>query len=236
MTRRFTYLAAIALLVAAPVLAQGRSDRGRRGPRGPLGLLMIPEVQKELKMDPAQVDLVQGVARAGGDRNRGSGQDTRNMSREEREKLFAQARQEQEKKVAEILDKKQMARLKQLELQQSGLRSLDRKEVADVLKLTADQRQKVDAAIDGERTAMRAAVEGLRRNRANGDEAPRPDMTAVREKMEKLRTERDARLNLVLTDGQKKQWQSMLGAPFKFPERRPDRDRGTRPPRRTITN
>src|SRR3569833_3355013 len=108
----------------------GFGPGGLGGPGGPgggmQGLLMMPEVQKELKLDDAQVELLQGLRP-----NRPQNfQDLQNLSQEERRKRFTAMRTEQDKKVAEILDAKQMTRLKQLELQQSGIRSLERNGVA----------------------------------------------------------------------------------------------------------
>lgn len=224
--------AAIALLVSGPVLAQqarGGRDHGRRGgfARGPMGLLMTPDVQKELKMDQAQVDLVQGVLRDRGSRR--SFQDFRSLSPEERRKRFDEMRQAQEKKIGEILNKTQLARLKQLELQQTGLWALSEREVADQLKLSADQRQKIRSINDAERESLRAAFQGV--NFREMSDAQRQE---IRAKFEKLRADRDARLNAVLTHSQRKQFQAMQGAPFKFPERHfgrgGDRNRAARRP------
>src|SRR5215207_6938579 len=120
------------------------------------------------------------------------------------------------KKVGEILDAKQMARLKQLSLQQQGTRGLGQPEVADQLKLTADQRQKIQAALTEEGTAMRQAFEGFQ----GGNNVTDEQRQQAFQKMRDLRMATDAKLNAVLTDGQKKQFQTMQGAAFKFPERR----------------
>ena len=128
--------------------------------------------------------------------------------------MMAERRAAEEKQVGEILDAKQMGRLKQLDLQQGGIRNIGRPDVATALKLTADQKQRVQAAIQGERDAMRAAFEAAR-----GDGGGQPDFQAVGAKMREVRAATDNKLNGILTPPQKTQFQSMQGAPFKFPER-----------------
>lgn len=211
---------------AVPALAQGQG-RGRGfGGRGGGNLLAIPEVQKELKLEQAQIELLNSLNqnRQGFDR-----QSFQNLTPEQRRERFAQLRAEREKKVAEILDAKQVARLKQLELQRQGTRALGRDEVTNQLKLSADQKQKIEAALSGEREAMRSAFQGFR---GNDGQRPTPEqLQAARQKMTELRTATEAKLNAILTDGQKAQWKAMQGAPFTFPQRQrgPRGNRGPRP-------
>ena len=82
---------------------------------------------------------------------------------------------EAEKKLAEILSEKQLARLKQIALQLQGPRALLASEAAKKLELTEEQREKI-----------------RRLSRKNG----KP-------------------LKTILTDQQWKQWQEMIGEPFK---------------------
>jgi hypothetical protein len=203
-------------------MAQGGGG-GRRGGfgfggfgGGGIRMLMIPEVQKELKLEETQVELIRGVAEQRPQGNRGGGEDFRNLSPEERQKRIeafraeAEKRQaEQEKKIAEVLDAKQLARYKQLKFQQAGIRGLGQKDLATALKLTADQQQKVQAALEAEGTAFRAMFQGDQR----------PDRDTLQAKMTEIRTGTEAKLNAVLTPAQKTQYTGLLGAPFKFPER-----------------
>lgn len=99
---------------------------------------------------------------------------------------------------------------------QSGFRALSQKEVGDKLKLTADQRQKIDAALQAERAAMRQAFEGRGPGGDPGQGGgPWPDF----EKLQRLRASTETQLTAVLTAAQKTQFQQMQGTPFKFPER-----------------
>jgi hypothetical protein len=193
-------------------------------------VLRMPEVQKELKVDEAQLLLIQQL----GQEMRSqmgtifqSGGDFRTMSREERERRFAllgEVRAKYEKQLGEILNAKQNARLKQLQLQRGGVRVLARPDVQNDLRLTPDQRVKIKETLEGEGAAFREAFANFQ---------PGPGMTndqreEARRKFGEVRQATDAKLNAVLTDHQKKQFQAMLGAPFKFPPFQ-FRPRGRRP-------
>lgn len=217
MKRQIVWAAALSLIAATavPSFAQGQGrGRGGFGGRGGGSLLSIPEVQKELKIEQAQLELLNSLNQQRGSFDREA---FRNMTPEQRSEAFAKMRAEREKKVAEILDAKQVARLKQLELQREGVRALDRDDVANQLKLSADQKQKIDAALAAEREAMRSAFQGFR-----GQDGQRPSaeqIQAARQKMTEMRTATETKINAVLTDAQKSQWKTMQGAPFTFPER-----------------
>ena len=119
--------AAGALLLALapqPAAAQGGFAFGGRGGGGALSLLRIPEVQKELKIDVAQKELLKAL----GDSQRAKGrelfQSLRNLSREQRTQKLVQFRAEEQKQINGILNKKQHGRLAQLQLQRAGYSAL----------------------------------------------------------------------------------------------------------------
>lgn len=228
MTRRTFWnaaLAAVALSVTAvPSFAQGPGGGGRGpgfgGPGGPGGgnisfLVQMPEVQKELKLDQTQVELLQDLRQNG---PRPNFQELQSLSPEERQKRFQAMQADQEKKVGEVLNKQQMSRLKELQLQQQGVRALDRVEVANALKLTSDQKNQVKNAIQGERDAMRQAFQGFQ---PGGDPPSDEQRQAAFKKMQDTRTATDTKLNSILTSSQKQQFTSMQGAKFNFPQRGP---------------
>jgi hypothetical protein len=208
----------MALSLATAVMAQGQGGGRRGGGFGMTGLLRMPEVQTELKLQPAQVDLLTQLGREMGEKGRQLFQESQSLSQEERGKKFAAFQADQEKKVAEILDAKQMARLKQLDLQRNGLHGLERGSLADDLKLTPDQRAKVQEALTAERTAMQPIRDSFRT-------ATPEQREENRKKFTEIRSGTDAKLNGILTDTQKKQFLTMQGAPFKFPERQPGQNR-----------
>jgi hypothetical protein len=210
-------LGATIFAVAAPAFAQGPGG-GFRGGRGGFGgpgmLLRMPEVQKELKLEAAQTDLLNQFNQESREKGQAMFQELQNASPEERQKRMEAFRLDQEKKLGEILDAKQMARLKQLELQQQGNRALGRKEVADTLKLTPDQRQRIQAAMDGEREAMRAMFQGFQ----GGQDMTQEQRQEAFKKFGEVRTATDTKLAAILTPAQKTQFTSMQGPAFKFPE------------------
>jgi vacuolar-type H+-ATPase subunit H len=214
----------MALFITSNAHAQQQGRRGGRGGTrgGASQLLQTPEVQKELKLDAAQIDLLKQLNMELREKGQTVFQSAQGLSPEERDKKISEFRVESEKKVGEILDAKQKSRLHQLELQQSGMRGLSRPDVQDELKLTPDQRAKIKAAVDSEREDMRKAFEGFR---AGGQNMTPEQRQEAFKKFGEVRTATDGKLGLVLTDAQKKQYQTMQGAAFTFPERQ----RGRRP-------
>lgn len=214
---RVAILCMALLLVSGSVsLAKGF---GHRGGFGPGGLLMIPEVQRELKLEQSQLDRLRQL----GEEMRVKAQETfrgvQNLPREERDRRFFAFHSEWNRAIDEILDDRQEERLKQLHLQREGVRALYRKDVADKLRLSSDQRQRIGTILEGEREEMRKAFEGF-----NGTMTP-DQREEIGRRFREVKEQTDARLTAVLTDSQKRHWQSMQGAPFRFPEFRRGRRR-----------
>lgn len=215
----------VAVLCAALILIfqnAGTAQRGHRrgGPGGPGFLLVHPEVQRELKLSDTQVEQLKTLGQEMSSKAQETFRGVQNLPREERFRRFRAFNQEWEKRIGEILNERQSDRLAQLHLQLQGQRALSRRDVADKLRLSTDQRQKVDAALDAEREAMKEAFRGFSGGTMTQGERDRIDQI-----FREVRAQTDARLNAVLTDSQRRQWQSMLGAPFKFPDFR----RGPKP-------
>jgi hypothetical protein len=165
----------------------------------------MPEVQAELKLsDEQKTKLTEMLGQQRGGR-RGGGQ-FQDLSREERQRQLAERREAQQKQLAAILNADQLKRYRQLELQQQGMSALRQTAVQDELKLTADQKSKVEAALQEQAQAMRDA-----RQDAAGDRA------AIRAKTAEIRKKSEEKLGAILTEEQKTQWKAMLGAPFTFP-------------------
>lgn len=112
-------------------------------------------------------------------------------------------------KLADILSDSQMKRLKELRLQREGALALMRKDIAEKVGLSDDERQKIRGMVD---EAMEPAHQS-----SDGD---RPDRESMRTMHEKL----SAKILKSLTDEQQDKWKELTGKPFKFDEnRRPDR-------------
>lgn len=203
-----------------PGQGQGRGGgQGRRGGmmgRGGGGLRMLRQesVQKELKMTQFQIDKldakqqeVQGKMR---DLMQNAG-DPQSMSPEDRQKLGEKMQALQNQAVADILDTTQLQRFHQLELQQQGASALSRKEVADKLHLTDQQRTQIGDIQKQSMADMRAATQGKDFQNMS-DEDRQKLMTQMRD----MRKATDEKITGVLNESQKKQWKEMLGKPFEF--------------------
>jgi len=227
MRRCFTLIAALTLVAASVGLASAQGGRGRGFGQllgGGLQLLTIAEVQQELKMTQPQIDKVQAKQQEMREAMReifqsaGGPQNFQQMSAEEREKLFARVQEVQKKAVADILDEKQQKRFRQLELQSMGPRALSRRDVAEELKLTKEQQDKIRSIQQQALQEQQAAMQGVDFQNATPE-----DRQKFREKMEGIAKATSDKITALLTEEQKKSWTAMLGEPFKFPARGPGR-------------
>lgn len=219
--RKLLSLAALlAALLFSAQSAEAQRSRGRGG-FGPAWLLMFPEVHRELKLDQDQIDRLQQLAVQMRAKSREVFAGIQDLPPEERGRRFRAFDKEYRSRIDEILDRKQADRLAQIGLQREGIRAIGRPDIARELKLSADQRQRVEAILHQERASIKDLFGGV-----GGVMAP-GDREAVRARIGEIRRTTESRLNAVLTDSQRREWQGMLGAPFKFPEFRGRRRGGS---------
>ncbi len=142
---------AVAVAVAVTVssaMAQGGGGKGRGGFGGrggglsPITVVKVEGVQKDLDVSQDQKDKLASLEATQVDR-----QEMQNLSQEERTKKFAEVRSADQKKVDEILLPPQRERLAEIMLQLEGPRALRRPEVAAKLKLTDDQKSKLEEVL-----------------------------------------------------------------------------------------
>jgi hypothetical protein len=199
-------------------------------------LLAMPEVQTELGITDDQKKQVQTAsdeirqqARQGGQGGQGGGfQNFRNMTQEERTKAMAdmQARfqkmaKDMDDKLSTILKPEQMTRLKQLQLQYEGANALTTADVDTKLKISDDQKAKIQKVIDDARSQR-----GQRGNfNPNATDAERQAAAQARRDA-RAKTLKDALA--VLDDDQLVQWGEMQGKEFKFPDNMGFGGRGNR--------
>lgn len=217
-----TATALCALLVASTALAQpgggGRRGGGFFGGPGMsvTRLLAMPEVQKELGLSDDEIKQVQTASDAlrqqAQSGNQPNFRNFRNMSDDERAKARADMRAQFEKnnkaaedKMGTILTADQMTRLKQLELQAQGAEALTTSAIVDKLKITDEQKAKIQKVVDAGRP------QGGRRGGGGGGNNGGASRSEQRAK-----TLKDALA--VLDDDQLVQWGTMTGKEFKFPE------------------
>jgi hypothetical protein len=216
MRKRWT---GVGLAVLATALLTGSAFAQGRGGGGRGMILRMPEVQAELKLtDEQKTKITEMLGQLGGGR-RGQGGQFRDLSREEREKQLAERRANEEKQVQAILNEDQLKRYHQLQLQRQGLLALRDAPVRDSLKLTDDQRSKVDGILKEQADETQKALES-----AGGGQRGRGG--AARAQLAEIRKKTEAKLEALLTDDQQKQWKEMLGPTFKFPELAPARPAG----------
>lgn len=208
MVRRWMAVTVLTMAVLIPAMAQPPAGRpggpfgGRLGgPMLMLGLLRNQQVQQELKLTDQQKQQLEQLGEQWREKMRG----LRDLPPEERRQKGEGMRAEVEKQLATTLNEQQMKRLKQIALQVEGYAALERPEIADQVGLTKEQRQKI-------RDILRQAAEKRREAFQQG----RSDRQAAFQRMREIRQWVDGEIEKLLTAEQKKKWQELVGAPFKF--------------------
>lgn len=204
MVRRWMVASALAMALLLPAMAQppaGRPGGPFGGPMLMVGLLRNPQVQQELKLTDQQKQQLEQLGEQWREKMRG----LRDLPPEERRQKVQGMRAEVEKQLSQILNEQQMKRLKQIALQVEGYAALERPEVAEQVGLTKEQRQKI-------RDILRQADE----KRREAFQQRQGDRQAVFQRMREIRQWVDGEIEKLLTAEQKKKWQELIGAPFKF--------------------
>jgi Spy/CpxP family protein refolding chaperone len=203
---------AVVALAAPDVRAQGRKGGGRFGRGGGFGPLALAatqkSVQEELKLSEEQVTKLKDAA----EQQRGSFKGFKDLSKEERQQKAAERAKAADKALAGILNPNQYKRLKQISLQLRGADALADPTVAEAIKLSDDQKEKIKTIREEARNEMRTLFKS-------------DDKEAARQKIADLRKATQHKVLGVLTDEQKTTWKEMTGAPFTGkitpPQRRP---------------
>ena len=232
------WCAVVAVLMVTMVLASssawaqpGGARGGFRGGFGGFGgtpnlmdLAGIEAVQKEIEALDDQVAAIKKAgeeARTARDSQRGQRPDFQNMSDAEREKAMTEMRARRDKeataanaKLGQILLPHQMKRLQEISLQQRGTMALSDPKVAAELKVTDEQKKKLEEVANANMETMRTQMQQLFQG-GNRDEQAREQ---ARTKMQEMRKQADEKVLAVLTADQKAQFAKMKGAEFKMPE------------------
>jgi hypothetical protein len=188
--------------------------------RDPLSLLTHKSVQEELQLAQEQVDQVLYLA----DQQRGSFRHPQEWSREERRKMLQERAQANEVALAEALNPEQFRRVKQISWQQRGVHAFGDAEVAEALRLTDDQKEKIKAVQE------EALGEG-RGGFGRGGFGRGGHREEARERSAALRRGTEDKVMNLLTAEQKARWKELAGAPFQGEIRRPGFGGGDRPGR-----
>jgi hypothetical protein len=210
-------LALVVYLAPAQQQRQRGGGRGGFGRGGLSGLLNMKEVQQELKLSDEQVDKAKKVAQDVQMKHQEDFQKLQDVPREDRfakmAEIQGQVRDETIKDLSDVLKPDQIKRLKQLVIQQQanspfggGPRVFLSPDVEKKLKLTDKQKDDLKTIADDYQKDVREMFQG-----GGGFNAEN------RKKMEEMRKDVMTKATEQLDAKQKKQWEEMTGAPFKFP-------------------
>lgn len=207
---KLALVAIVSALVASPALAQQRGMG--MGQMSSSMLLGQESVQKELKLTDEQIKKAESVR----EKTMAMMQEIRQNAQGDREQMakkMLELNQQTDKSVAEFLKPEQVKRLKQITLQQTGVRAVANPEVAAALKVTDEQKQKIQDLQMANATKMRELFQG-----AGGDFAE------MRKKMEEFNKTANEQFMGLLTEEQKTKWKELIGEPFtgKIEFRRPN--------------
>jgi Spy/CpxP family protein refolding chaperone len=172
-------------------------QRGQGGRGGGGDLTTNDKVQADLQLSDEQKESIKKLA----DKAREDRAALTGLSQEDRRAKMQEMRKDMETKVDAVLNDKQKARMKEIRLQVRGTAALTDKEVAESLKLTDDQVNKIK---DLNKTLADARTEAF----SGGG---RPDADAIA-KLTKLRTETNDKIVAVLNSDQKASFEKMQGA------------------------
>ena len=168
-------------------------------------------VQEDLKLTGEQKEKVEEHLRERLPNIMQFFQSMQGLKPEEREKELKAYRPKVQEKLAavlkETLKEDQRKRLRQLELQQEGAFALwhGDVEVGKDLKVTDEQRKQFMAVVQ----EFQKKVGPLIKEAQSGG-----NPEEIRPKVMKIRKEHEGKIEALLTDAQKKQWQEMLGKPL----------------------
>ena len=180
---------------------------GGRGPGGGIDKLTLASakpIQEELKLGEDELFFVAQLNEdfRADSRELYSGIDWRSLSEEDRKTKFEEVGKkraalvkESEKGLAELLTEKQVKRLDEIALQLMGIRALANEDVQKKLKVTSDQKTKIDDTMKAADDDRRKMFEEMR---ASG--GGRDGFEAMREKFDAARKNSDGKVLAVLAD------------------------------------
>jgi Spy/CpxP family protein refolding chaperone len=170
------------------------------GGRGGFNLITIEAVQKELALTAKQKESVQKISAD----FRSSMSD---LSQEDRQAKMPELRKAMDDKIGAVLNAKQNARLKEIQVQVQGTAALATKEVAEALKLTEDQVSQITKLVDALQSDIRDTFQV----------AGQDNFAQARDEVAKLRQESNDKILAVLDSDQKAGFVKMQGAKFDLP-------------------
>lgn len=199
-TWKATLTLGLAVALTSSVLAQGQPPQLIPGPGS---LLFTPDVKKELKISDEQTGklkeaLEKVAAKYKDDFAKWA---KKQPSMEEQQKVMKGLHTDSFEAIRGVLDAKQLKRFRQIEWQLSGSGALLDPEMQKELKLTDEQKKKLDSII----ADMNKKFQEMFKNQETS-----------REKYEAVGKETEGKLNGVLTEEQQKNYKELKGPKFEF--------------------
>jgi Spy/CpxP family protein refolding chaperone len=197
-------LAAAGLLVLVHAAQDFSEDARKDLPHnfGSSFLVFRHNIQEELKLAPEQKARLEALLPEAME----LAEQFKAAKSEEQKKALGPARQQEQDKLAtvlqETLDEGQLMRLGQIEHQRDGLFE---PESWNELQVSDEQRQQFMALIQQTHQEIEPLLEEARRTGKPGE---------IRPKVVQLRLDLQNHLEALLTDAQKQQWKEMLGKPM----------------------
>ncbi|HXT61050.1 MAG TPA: hypothetical protein VN699_20595 [Pirellulales bacterium] len=208
MSRNRLAMLSIVALLACSSTAAAQGQRGRGFGMSPeamrLGLLSVPKVQEDLKLDADQKSKIQAIAEQNQSDRQSAFAGLQDATQEERQKKMAEFQEKSKargEEAAKLLTKEQLERLDQISLQAQGVRALADEKVAKSLELTGEQKEKLQG--------IGAEVGAKMREIGFGE--------GTQEKRAELQKELTDKSMAVLSDGQRSQFAKMQGEKIDLP-------------------
>ncbi len=225
MLRRYRWVAVVAILMSASVAFAQQRPGGFGGPGGggnsPFTLVANEAVQKELNLSDEQVGDVKTLgdkvreemrsAFTGGFGGQDQSDEERAKAREKMTESIKKVNDKFQPKLDEILDAPQRDRLKQIQLQASGVQAYQNADVVAALKITKDQQAKLATITKNFEGKQR---ELFPRGGQGGGGGERPNIEEIIKKMTELNATCDKQLGEVLTADQKAELEKLKGKAF----------------------
>ncbi len=199
----------MALTSARVVLAQDEDSRHLLHELGGPFIISRMNVQKELNLtEPQKLKIDEQLTFYVGDTKLITKKlETKNESeRDDAMKLYRQRSSERFWEfLKKTLDSDQYKRSQQLELQHEGPAALFRPEISKYLKISDQQRQMFIGVI----RELQSTIEPMIREAQTGG-----NPQVVLPRVIRIRSDYDAKIEIIMNDSQKKQWRAMRGKAF----------------------
>jgi galactose-1-phosphate uridylyltransferase len=197
--RKGMWMWCLALALANSASGQEKPPLLENSILGPL--LSNSDVQKELKLSEEQINKLKDVLGKVMERYKDDFVKFQRMSPEEQQKKMVAFLEDNNKAIAGVLDAKQWKRFKQIQWQMSGIAALQDRDLQKELKLSDEQKKKLDGIFNEANKKMQEMMK-------NGERSP--------EKYQTLFKDVEKKAHEVLSEEQQKHLKEAKGPPFQF--------------------